>query len=148
LATDYYHWFFLIQPFDLPERLIGADPDYYFTRTLGGWGSKAGVYAPEAMAEYLRCFRDPAAIHAACEDYRAAASIDLEHDEADLDRRIECPLLALWGRRGMMQKYFDVLALWRERARQVEGQALDCGHFLPEERPDEVAGLLHDFFSR
>src|SRR5262249_39241792 len=97
IATDYYHWFFLIQPFDLPERLIGADPDYFITRTLQGWGSRRDVYAPEAMAEYVRCFRDPAAIHAACEDYRAAASIDLAHDEADIDSRIEVPLLASGG---------------------------------------------------
>ena len=146
IATDYYHWFFLIQPFDLPERLIGADPDYYFTRTLQGWGSRRDVYAPEAMADYLRCFRDPATIHAACEDYRAAASIDLTHDEADLDRRIAFPLLALWGRRGIMEKYFDVLATWRERAADVRGQAFECGHFLPEEVPAETAKALLAFF--
>lgn len=146
IATDYYHWFFLIQPLDLPERLIGGDPDYYFSRTLQGWGSRRDIYAPEAMAEYLRCFRDPATIHAACEDYRAAASIDLRHDESDLDKRIECPLLALWGRRGIMERYFDVLASWRERARDVTGQALDCGHFLPEEVPDETAAALRAFF--
>ena len=147
IATDYYHWFFLIQPFDFPERLIGADPDYYFTRTLQGWGSRRDVYAPEAMAEYLRCFRDPATIHAACEDYRAAASIDLAHDEADIDRRIAFPLLALWGRRGIMEKYFDVLATWRERAADVRGQAFDCGHFLPEEAPAETASALRSFFA-
>ena len=146
IATDYYHWFFLIQPFDLPERLIGADPDYYITRTLQGWGSRHDVYAPEAMAEYLRCFRDPATIHAACEDYRAAASIDLAHDEVDLDCRIKVPLLALWGRRGIMEKHFDVLATWRERAVDVRGHALDCGHFLPEEAPTETAGALRSFF--
>ena len=98
------------------------------------------------MAEYLRCFRDPAAIHAACEDYRAAASIDLAHDEADLDCRIESPLLALWGKRGIMEKYFDVLATWRERADDVRGQALDCGHYLPEEVPAETAAALRAFF--
>ena len=146
IATDYYHWFFLIQPFDLPERLIGGDPDYYFSRTLQGWGSRRDIYAPEAMADYLRCFRNPATIHAACEDYRAAASIDLRHDESDLDKRIECPLLALWGKRGVMEKYFDVLASWRDRARDVSGQALDCGHFLPEEVPVETAAALRAFF--
>jgi len=147
LATDYYHWFFLIQPFDLPERLIGMDPDYYFTRTLSGWGTKRDIYAPEAKAEYLRCFRDAATIHAACEDYRAAASIDLEHDEADLDRQIGCPLLVLWGRRGIMEKHFDVLASWRERACDVTGGALDGGHFLPEEVPAETAAALRRFFA-
>jgi haloacetate dehalogenase len=146
IATDYYHWFFLIQPFDFPERLIGTDPDYYFTRTLQGWGSRRDIYAPEAMTEYLRCFRNPATIHAACEDYRAAASIDLGHDEADLDCMIECPLLALWGKRGIMEKYFDVLATWRERAVDVRGQAFDCGHFLPEEAPAETAAALQAFF--
>jgi haloacetate dehalogenase len=146
IATDYYHWFFLIQPFDLPERLIGTDPDYYFTRTLQGWGSRRDVYAPEALAGYLRCFRDPATIHAACEDYRAAASIDLAHDEADLDSRNTVPLLALWGKRGIMEKYFDVLATWRERAADVRGHALDCGHFLPEEAPAETAAALREFF--
>ena len=146
IATDYYHWFFLIQPFDFPERLIGADPDYYFTHTLQGWGSRRDVYAPEVLAEYLRCFRDPATIHAACEDYRAAASIDLAHDEADLNRRIEVPFLALWGKHGIMEKYFDVLATWRERAADVRGHALDCGHFLPEEVPAETAAALREFF--
>jgi len=146
IATDYYHWFFLIQPFDFPERLIGADADYYCKRTLGGWGSRREVYAPEALAEYLRCFRDPAAIHAACEDYRAAATIDLVHDETDIDRRIAFPLLALWGRRGIMEKYFDVLETWRERAADVRGHALDCGHFLPEEVPEETAAALLSFF--
>jgi haloacetate dehalogenase len=145
-ATDYYHWFFLIQPFDFPERLIGADSDYYFAQTLRRRGGGREIYAPEAMAEYLRCFRNPATIHAACEDYRAAAAIDLDHDEADLDRRIEFPLLALWGKRGIMEKYFDVLATWRERAADVRGQALDCGHFLPEEAASETAATLLSFF--
>ena len=97
LATVYYHWFFLIQPYDLPERLIGTDPDYFLGKKLGGWGTGIEVFAPEAYAEYERCFRDPKTVHASCEDYRAAATIDLEHDEADRGRRIECPLLALWG---------------------------------------------------
>jgi haloacetate dehalogenase len=146
-ATAYYHWFFLIQAYDMPERLIGSDPDYYLNWTLRRLNISRDVHAPEAMAEYLRCFRDPAAIHGACEDYRAAASIDLVHDEADLDRRIECPLLALWGRRGVMERYFDVLATWRERARDVQGRALDCGHYLPEEVPDETAAALREFFA-
>ncbi|HET6521606.1 MAG TPA: alpha/beta hydrolase, partial [Geminicoccaceae bacterium] len=102
IATGYYHWFFLIQPYDLPERLIGADPSYYLRRTLGAWaGGGLAAFAPEALAEYELCFRDPAAIHALCEDYRAAATVDLAHDEADIDRRVACPLLALWGERGL-----------------------------------------------
>lgn len=148
IATGYYHWFFLIQPRDLPERLIGADPAYFLHWMLGRWGTGPGAFAPEAIAEYERCFKNPAMIHASCEDYRAAASIDLAHDEADLDRKIACPVLALWGRRGLMERHFDVLATWRERAAgEVVGRALDCGHFLPEERPEETAAALLDFFS-
>jgi haloacetate dehalogenase len=147
IATGYYHWFFLIQPGGLPERLIGADPLFYLHWTLGRWGTGLEAFAPAALAEYERCFRDPGAIHASCEDYRAAASIDLAHDEADRQQRIECPLLALWGRRGLMERHFDVLATWRERAAgAVSGRALDCGHFLPEERPQETAQELLAFF--
>ena len=147
IATGYYHWFFLIQPDGLPERLIGADPIFYLHWVLGRWGTGLNAFASEALAEYERCFKDPAVIHASCEDYRAAASIDLAHDEADLDRRIQCPVLALWGRRGLMERHFDVLATWRERAAgPVSGRALDCGHFLPEERPQETALALLEFF--
>ena len=148
IATGYFHWFFLIQPRDLPEHMIGADPLFYLHWLLGRWGTGLEAFAPEALAEYERCFADPATIHATCEDYRAAASIDLAHDEADLERKIACPVLALWGRRGLMERHFDVLATWRERAfGDVSGQALDCGHFLPEERPQETADALLTFFA-
>jgi haloacetate dehalogenase len=147
LANAYYHWFFLSQPYDLPERLIGADPIYYLRWKLGAWAALE-KFAPDALAEYERCFADPAVIHASCEDYRAAASIDLVHDEADLERRIQCPLLALWGTRGVMERHFDVLATWRERAAgPVSGRALGCGHFLAEERPEETAKELLAFFA-
>ncbi len=145
LATAYYHWFFLIQPFDLPERLIGGDPDYYLERKIGAWSKTEGCFAPEAVAEYKRCFRDPATIHATCEDYRAAAGIDLEHDRADLERRIVCPLLVLWGAKGVIERCYDVLAVWRERAETVSGKALPCGHFLPEEAPEETLAELLTF---
>jgi haloacetate dehalogenase len=146
LAIAYYHWFFLIQPYDLPERLIGADPVYYLRRKLGAWAAFE-TFAPEAVAEYERCFSDPRTIHASCEDYRAAASIDLVHDEADLEQRIRCPLLALWGGRGVMERHFDVLATWREKAAgPLSGRALDCGHYLPEERPEATTQALLDFF--
>jgi haloacetate dehalogenase len=148
IATAYFHWFFLIQPHDLPERLIGGDPRLWLRRMLGAWGSRGlEAFAPAALAEYERCFADPAAIHASCEDYRAAASIDLDHDEADLERRIQCPVLALWGKRGLMERHFDVLATWRAKAAgPVSGRALDCGHFLAEERPEETASELLGFF--
>ncbi len=135
-AKAYYHWFFLIQPFDLPERLIGADPCHYLERMLAAWSRSQDAFAPEALAEYKRCFDNPAAIQASCEDYRAAASIDLEHDRADRDRKVLAPLLALWGGRGVVGSTFDVLATWREKANDVCGRALDCGHFLPEEEPE------------
>ncbi|MGF1609299.1 MAG: alpha/beta fold hydrolase [Kiloniellales bacterium] len=145
-ATAYYHWFFLIQPYDLPERLIGADPDYYLERKIGAWSRSEAAFDPAALAAYKAAFRDPATIHASCEDYRAAAGIDLEHDRADLERRVACPLLVLWGGRGVVGRSYNVLGLWRERAVDVRGQALDCGHFLAEERPDETLAALLEFF--
>ncbi len=147
LATAYYHWFFFIQPYDLPETLIGADPGYYLRKKLGGWGTSLDTFAPEALAEYERCFGDPATIHASCEDYRAAASIDLAHDDADGDegRQVTCPLLALWGDRGAMGRLYDVANVWREYARDVRGGPIDAGHFLAEERPEETARELANF---
>jgi haloacetate dehalogenase len=146
LATAYYHWFFFIQPYDLPETLIGGDPSYYLHKKLGGWGTPLEIFAPEALAEYERCF-DTATIHASCEDYRAAASIDLVHDEKDWNeaRKAECPLLALWGGRGVVEKTYDVEAVWREYASDVRGKPLDAGHFLAEERPEETARELRAF---
>ncbi|MBI2318155.1 MAG: alpha/beta hydrolase, partial [Betaproteobacteria bacterium] len=144
-AKAYFHWFFLIQPAPFPERLIGADPEFFIKYQMGRRHGGLGAFAPEAMAEYVRCFSDLAAIHASCEDYRAAESIDLEHDAADADRRIECPLLVLWGKHGVIGEQFDCLADWRALARDVRGRALDCGHYLPEERPEEVARELEDF---
>ncbi len=147
LAMGYYHWFFLSQAEPLPERLIGGDPLFYLHRKLGHWsaGRDTAAFAPEAIREYERCFLDPAVVHATCEDYRAGATIDLAHDEQDLESRIACPLLVLWGRQGLMHRHFDVLATWRERARDVRGEALDCGHFLAEERPAETAERLLAF---
>ena len=147
-ATAYYHWFFLIQPFDLPERLIGADPVYYLRRKLAGWSSGLGHFDPRALAEYERCFADPATIHATCEDYRAAATIDLEHDAADADARIECPLLALWGTKGVVNRLFDPIADWNSVARDVRGKALPSGHFLAEEAPEETLAELAGVFRR
>lgn len=146
LAMAYYHWFFLAQPHDLPERLIGGAPAYYLRKKLGGWGGSLDIFAPEALAEYERCF-DAATIHASCEDYRAAASIDLAHDDADRewDHVVECPLLALWGGRGVVGKLYDVPEVWRGYARDVRGKPLDTGHFVAEERPEETARELKEF---
>lgn len=144
-ARAYYHWFFLIQPYDLPERLIGADPDYYLGCKVGAWGSDTAIFDPEALAAYKAAFRDPATIHASCEDYRAAASIDLEHDRADQDRKLACPLLALWGAKGVVGRTYDVLAVWRERAEDVRGGPLPTGHYLAEEDPQATLAALLDF---
>jgi haloacetate dehalogenase len=146
-AMGYWHWFFLPQPSDFPERLIGADPDHFYLERQGAL-SISGLFAPEALAEYRRCWRDPATIHAMCEDYRAGASIDFRLDEADRQggRRIRCPLLALWGARGKMGEWYDVLAVWRDWADEVQGHAIDCGHYIPEEAPAETARALLRFF--
>lgn len=145
-ATGYYHWYFLIQPDGLPEHLIGADPGWYLKEKLKRWSAPGAVFADPAVAEYVRCFSNPATIHATCEDYRAAASIDLEHDRADEDRLIDCPLLVLWGSRGFVHRTYDVLDVWRRYASRVGGKALDCGHFLPEEAALAVAEAMKEFF--
>ena len=144
-ATAYYHWFFLIQPFPLPEKLIGADPEYFLRTCLNNWSKIPDAFTTEALAEYLRCFKDPAVIHGSCEDYRASAAIDLIHDERDLEQKITCPLLVIWGSRGIIGKKYDVLASWRQRAVEVTGKAIDCGHFLPEEAPDITYSSLREF---
>ncbi len=145
-ASAYYHWFFLIQPFDLPERLIGADPVYYLRKKIGGWSGGIDLFDPRALAEYERCFRDPATVHATCEDYRAAAEIDLEHDAADCDVRIACPLLALWGAKGVVNRLFDPIADWGSVALDVRGRALPSGHFLAEEAPEQTLDEFLRFF--
>jgi haloacetate dehalogenase len=146
-ARRYYHWFFLIQPAPLPERLIGADPEFYIRFKLSAWSQgEHAFFAPGAVEEYVRCFSDPAAIAASCEDYRAAATIDLEHDAADADCRIAAPVLVLWGDRGLVGRSYDVLATWREKAVDVRGHALPTGHYLPEEAPQQVADALAEFF--
>jgi haloacetate dehalogenase len=145
-ATAYYHWFFLIQPYDLPERLIGADPTYYLRKKLGGFGASGlGIFDTRALAEYERCFRDPATIHATCEDYRAAATIDLEHDAADSGQKIDCPLLVLWGEKGVVHRFFDPITDWKSVASDVRGKSLPCGHFLAEEAPEETYVELLNF---
>jgi len=147
-ATAYYHWFFLIQPFDLPERLIGADPAYYIGRKMKKWSAgDTSFFDARAWAEYERCFRDPATIHASCEDYRAAASIDLDHDRADLDRKVACPLLVLWGAKGVVHRLFRPMDDWRSVATDVEGHVMPSGHFVAEEAPDETLAYFRAFFA-
>lgn len=146
-ATGYYHWFFLIQPENLPEHMIGADPAFYLGEKLKRWSAPGMVFNDEALAEYVRCFSQPETIHASCEDYRAAASIDLKHDEQDRNGKIGCPLLVLWGAKGFVNQTYAVLDVWRDYANLVDGRALDCGHFLPEEKPTEVTNALMAFFS-
>ncbi len=146
-ARAYWHWFFLIQPAPFPERMIGADPDAYWIKKCGSGSAGMTPFEPEALAHYLRCFRDPATIHASCEDYRAAATIDIAHDDEDAGRRMTQPLLALWGEHGAVNRCFDVLALWRERAADVRGHTLPGGHYLAEELPDDVAAEFLSFFS-
>jgi haloacetate dehalogenase len=146
-ARRYFWWFFLIQPFDLPERMIGADPDYFLDRHLAGQIKIAGAIDPTVLAEYRRCYADPATRHAICEDYRASASIDLAHDAADAEKRIQAPLLALWGKLGTVGALYDVLATWRDKAEQVEGHALDCGHSPQEETPGALLDALEGFLA-
>jgi haloacetate dehalogenase len=145
LAT--YHWFFLAQPPDLPERLIGADPDYFLRWTLDSWAGRPGAFDPRALAEYQRAFRDPDVIRATCEDYRAGATADVEDDAADRGIRcIRCPVLALWAE-AASEPGWDPIAIWRDWAPDVRGQGVRCGHFLPEEAPAETLAALEPFLA-
>ena len=149
-ATAYFHWFLLIQPAPLPEKLIGADPEFYLGRHMGGRSAGLAPFAPPAWQEYVRAASNPEAVRAMCEDYRAAATIDLEHDRADREagRRIECPLLALWGRNGVIERCFDALGEWRKVAADVRGHALECGHYVPEEAPEALVAELEEFLGK
>ena len=146
LAT--YHWFFLAQPSGLPERLIGADPEYFLRWTLRSWAGRREGFDERALAEYERAFRDPDVIRATCEDYRAGATVDVEDDTADRGvRRIGCPVLALWANSGSNPR-LDPIAIWRRWADDVEGRGMPCGHFLPEEAPAETLAVLEPFLTR
>ena len=147
-ARAYYHWFHLIQPAPLPERMIAGDALPYLHTKLGGWGGTGlSIFEPQALADYERCFT-PATIHTMCEDYRASAGIDLAHDRHSRERgeKVACDMLVLWGERGVVQRMFQPLALWQAQcAGMVSGQTLPCGHYMPEECPTEVAQLLGQF---
>jgi haloacetate dehalogenase len=142
-GLGYWHWFFLAQPAPTPERMIGADPGAYYRHF------DEGFFDPDAVAAYRRAADDPATIHAMCEDYRAGATLDVEHDLTDraMQRWIACPLLVLWGGRWHLEDWYDVLAIWRDWADDVTGRAVDAGHYLVEERPDAVLAELRAFFA-
>ena len=146
-ATSYYHWFFLIQPAPFPETLIGHDPKFFLESKMRHWGKDRSAITEDAFDDYLRCFSNPDTIHASCEDYRASASIDLEHDAADAGQKLDIPLLVLWGATAMVGNKYDMLAAWREVAVDVSGFSVPGGHYLPEESPDETYQALLDFFT-
>ena len=146
-ATRYFWWFFLIQPFDFPERLIGSDPEYFLRRHIAGQVKVNGSVSEEILQEYLRNYYNPETIHAICEDYRASATIDLKHDEQDAAIKIHAPLLAIWGEQSVVGGLYDIQATWREKAINVVGQALPCGHSIPEECPSELSKFLINFLT-
>jgi len=149
-ALAYWHWFFLVQPPPLPEALIASDPVRYIRSVMGARHAGLACFAPEALAEYERCVRIPGTAESICADYRASAGIDLEHDQADVDagRLLSQPLRVLWGEHGAVGRNFDVLALWRDRAREVSGQSLPCGHYIAEEAPQLLLQEARTFFRR
>jgi len=152
LAFSWFHWLLMRQPAPFPETMIGANPQYYLDFLLDSWTSVEGALTAEAYAEYLRCFSNPETIRASCADYRGVV-LDMEHDREDRGTRLSCPVLVLWG--GVMPKRpgwqtggsLDMLAVWQERALNVTGKSMNCGHFIPEERPDELVRELLDFFA-
>ena len=137
-ARSYWHWFFLIQPAPLPERLIEADPAAYVRDVLGRRSAGLAPFDARALAEYVRCLELPGTAHGLCEDYRASAGIDLVHDQLDLDDKnfVEQPLLILWGEQGVVHQCFEPLKEWSKVAVNVQGKALPCGHYIPEEAPE------------
>jgi len=147
-ARAYWHWFFLILPAPVPERMIGNAIEMILPAKMGSGSAGMAPFAPEAWAEYVRCFT-PEMVHASCEDYRAAASIDLEHDRADRERRLRvaCPLLALWGAHGVVERCFKPLDEWRRVAADVRGGSLPSGHYIPEEVPEPLIDELEKFFA-
>lgn len=147
-ARAYWHWFFLIQPAPLPERLIEADPAAYLRDVMGRRSAGLAPFDPRALAEYGRCLALPGTAHGICEDYRAAAGVDLEHDRADreADRRLTMPVLTLWGADGVVHRCFAPLQEWRRVATDVDGGPLPCGHYIAEEAPDALLEQIIPFF--
>ncbi len=144
----YEHWFFLAQQPGFPEHLIGLDPEFYLRSKLALWSAPGHQFDPEAVEEYVRHFREPAVIAASCEDYRAAVSIDLEHDHASYaaGHQVHCPLLVLWGSAGFVGRHYDVAGVWRDYATDVRGAVtVDAGHFVAEEAPAPTLAALTGF---
>src|SRR5579863_8035112 len=150
-ATIFYHWFLLVQPSPFPETMVANSAEYFLRCTLLWLGGSKITdplpdwISPQVFREYFRTFRSPETIHAICEDYRAAASIDLAHDKADLDKKIQCPLLVLWSEKGPFHRMYNVLQTWRDRAVQAQGKSMPTGHFLPEQMPEELTQELQAF---
>jgi haloacetate dehalogenase len=144
LAAAYWHWFFFQAP-DLPELMLSAAPEAFLRAMFRALAFRAGAIDEPMVREYLRAFTLPGTIRAGLEDYRAAAMRDFEDDARELDRRLDCPVLAIWGEYGKMHALFDVLATWREKALDVQGHSLPCGHFIPEEAPGELLSDLRAF---
>lgn len=147
-ATAYYHWFLMLQPPPLPEQMLAGQVPFNILGRVGRSEPDLSPFDSEVIDAYVRAFSDPRSIHASCEDYRAAGTIDLEHDRADCGRKIDTPVLALWGARAVVGKMFDCLTDWREVASHVTGRAIDCGHFLPEEAPQETLAEIERFLAR
>ena len=145
-ARAYWHWFFLIQPHPLPEQIISKDPEAFWKLKCFNQANGKNPFSTEALSEYLTAFKQPDAIHSSCEDYRAAASIDIEHDNADQGKKLLMPVLALWAKLGVIESCFDALELWRLRADKVEGEALEAGHYMAEEIPKDIAKRMSEFF--
>jgi haloacetate dehalogenase len=148
-ALGYYHWFWLAQPHPFPEVLINAAPETWFAFLAARGPKPPPFFAPEALADYLEAVRNPDTITGICEDYRAAAGIDLEHDRASraAGRKVQCPMLVLWGSKGRIGAWYDALAIWRQYcAAEVIGGAVESGHFIPEEAPDAVLDWFGRFF--
>jgi len=149
-ATASYHWFFMIQPYDMPERLMSAEPEYFLRRKLSKTEKGTSFFDERAMAEYIRCFKNTATVHAMCEDYRATATIDRALDTVDFaaGRKVATPLLVLWGAAGSVGRHFKPLEIWRNYASDIRAaKALPCGHYLAPEVPEETYAALHEFFA-
>jgi len=148
VAGTYWHWYFLSQPEPFPEHMIGLDPDFFYETCLVGWGkSSIGDFDAWQLGEYRRCWRDPSMIHGSCSDYRAAATVDLEHDAADAGRKVECPSLVVWGSGGVMGRLFDMRAQWEARLANMTAKPMPGGHFFPDQYPAETADLLSSFLA-